>query len=55
MCEGQTSALTINGTRLDFPIQRPFFSDSVQNAPEANYSYLSKLHLKGRGGRKPLK
>lgn len=41
--------MTMNGTRLYSPIKRQFVSALVQNAAEANYSYLSKLHIKERG------
>lgn len=54
MWEGHTSATVMNGARLDFPIQRPLF-DSTQNAPEANYRYLSQLRLKGGGEKKTMK
>lgn len=42
------SVMSMNGTRLNSPIKRQFISDLVQNIPGANYSYLSKLHLKER-------
>lgn len=48
MYEGQTSVRTTNGTRFNSPIKRQFVSDLVQSTPEANCSYLSKLHLKAR-------